>query len=469
MAIDVTRAHLRRALLLRRIGAAAHRPVDAASLVVLRVAFGALLALACVRFWHHGWIHEHFVRPERFLTHWGLGWVRPLPGAGMYVVYAAMTATAASIAAGVRPRLAAGVFTALFTYAHLCDVTHYLNHYVLVSLLGALLTALPVARWGGSVPAWTVWLIRFQIGVVYFFGGVGKLNTDWLLRAEPLSTWLARAGDVPLLGAAAGAPWLAFSMSWAGAVFDLSVPFLLLGRRTRLPAYAAACAFHLVTARLFQLGMFPWLMMAFAPVFFPPSWPRDLATRLGIGAGRTPLPERRDAAAASPWPLRAAIAVVVLQLLVPLRGLLYPGDGLWTEQGFRFAWKVMLVEKNGDVAARVSDRATGRTSIVEPRELFDPLQSRMLSTQPDLLLQFAHAVRDRERARGRDVEVRLDVFVAMNGRRSQRLVDPDVDLAREADGLGTKGWILPLHVVPRHIAPLDVARRSLPLSQRSGS
>lgn len=453
---------------MERWSARALRPVDAASLVVARATFGALLFVATVRFWHAGWIAEHFLGPTRFFTYWGFGWVRPLPGLGMYVVYAAMALAALALALGAATRAAAIVFTLLFSYAHLCDATHYLNHYVLVSLLGALFAVLPVGRWGSVdawvarrrgrspaalvAPAWWVWLVRFQIGVVYFFGGVGKLNGDWLLRAEPLRTWLARATDVPLLGPLGAGPSLAFGMSWAGVVFDLSVPFLLLHRRTRLLAYLAACGFHLVTGRLFQLGLFPWLMVALVPIFFSPSWPRDLARRLRGPAALGAAPRSASApfaawSASTPFALALAGAFVLAQVLVPLRGLVYPGNGLWTEQGFRFAWKVMLVEKNGDVVARVTDRSTGRVSIVRPSELFDPYQTRMMATQPDLLLQFAHAVRDLERARGRDVEVRLDAFVALNGRRSQRFVDPDVDLAREEEGWAPKGWIVPLGVV----------------------
>ena len=33
-----------------------------------------------------------------------------------------------------------------------------------------------------------------------------------------------------------------------------------------------------------------------------------------------------------------------IQFLLPLRHLLYPGNVNWTEEGFRFAWRVMLVE-----------------------------------------------------------------------------------------------------------------------------
>lgn len=434
-------------------------PVDAASLVAFRVTFGALMLFATLRFWQKGWIAEHYLDKAHTFTYWGFGWVRPLPGNLMVAVFAAEVVLAAAIVVGAWTRPAAALFTLAFSYVHLCDVTHYLNHYYLVSLLGLLLAALPTgdfasvdawrARRHGAparprvVAAWMVWLVRFQIGVVYFFGGVGKLNGDWLFHAEPLVTWLARSTDVPVLGAFAGDSRLAFAMSWAGAAFDLSAPFLLWARRTRPFAYVAACAFHLITARLFQLGMFPWLMMAFALIFFAPTWPIDLARRIGLA-----VPEAASGAASRPpiagWRSWMVGAFVAFQLVFPLRGLLYPGNGLWTEQGFRFAWKVMLVEKNGTALARITDRATGRTSIVSPSEFYDPVQERMMVTQPDLLLQFAHEVRDRERSRGRDVAVRLDVPVALNGRRSQLLIDPEVDLANEVDGWGPKRWILPL-------------------------
>jgi vitamin K-dependent gamma-carboxylase len=447
------------ALPLQRVRAALAAPVDAASLVAFRVGYGAAMLFATVRFWQKGWITDHYVDKAHTFSYWGFAWVRPLSGDLMHGVFALQLVLAAAILVGAGTRVAAALFTLAFTFVHLCDVTHYLNHYYLVSLLGLLVALLPTGRFGSvdallargrraepparAVPAWMIWLVRFQVGVVYFFGGVGKLNADWLVHAEPLATWLARSTDVPLLGAVAHERWLAFAMSWSGVVFDLAAPFLLSIRRTRPFAYAAACAFHLITARLFQLGMFPWLMMTFALVFFEPTWPVDAARRLGIAAPPADLARAEPSSPSGGRALLLAIFVAV-QLLVPLRGLLYPGNGLWTEQGFRFAWKVMLVEKNGSVEARVTDKATGRTSIVSPRELYDPYQERMMSTQPDLLLQFAHAVRDRERARGRDVEVRLDALVAMNGRRSQPFVDPSVDLARESDGWGPKRWILPL-------------------------
>jgi hypothetical protein len=200
-------------------------PVDVASLVAFRVLFGSLLAIAVARFWAKGFIHDDFVVPKYFFPYPGLEWLRPLPGAWMYGVYAAMFVFAVTFAAGLFYRASAASLCLLFTYAHLVDVSNYLNHYYLVSLLLLISTFLPLHANGSvdarrrpeirrnMVPTWVLWLVRFQLGVVYFFGGVAKLGADWLLRAMPLKIWLAAAGDFPILGGVLRTPETAYVMS----------------------------------------------------------------------------------------------------------------------------------------------------------------------------------------------------------------------------------------------------------------
>jgi vitamin K-dependent gamma-carboxylase len=436
--------------------AAACRPVDGAGLAALRIAFGALMLVAVGRTFVHGWIGEHFLAPRFFFPYWGFSWVRPWPGAGMYLHFAGLGLLAACVMVGLFTRVATLLFTLGFAYAHLVDKTNYLNHYFLIVSVGLLGTLLPwhqVASWDAwrarragrplpAVPAWALWAARAQLGLVYTFGGIAKLGPDWLVHAQPLRIWLAASTDFPILGALFEAPAVARAMSWAGALFDLSAPWLLLGRRRRPWGYALVVGFHLITARLFHLGMFPWLMIAWTPVFFDPSWPRRIAPRLfeapaAVSAGR------------ARWAPALVAGLLALQLLLPFRHLLYPGRMLWTEEGFRFSFNVMLMEKVGTAEFRVREPATGRTFLVAPGELFTPYQARMMATQPDMILQAAHALADEYRRRGLVApEVRADVFVSLNGRPSARLVDPEVDLARQHDGLGTKPWILPAPTAP---------------------
>jgi hypothetical protein len=397
-------------------------------------------------------VQEHYLTPRVFFPMAELTWLRPLPGRGMYAVWGALVLLGGMISVGLFTRLAAALFCLLFTYAHALDKTHYLNHYYLVSLLTALLAVLPAGNLASldalragkvqaTVPAWALHLLRFQVGCVYFFGGVAKLKGDWLLRAQPLKIWLPAAQDTPLLGPflrLPAAPWL---MSWTGALYDLSIPFLLLWSRSRPFAYLAVVIFHTATGMLFNIGMFPLFMVGASLIFLPPSWPRLTPW--------PPLPGEQRARDLTPPPLPGGprgglIAVyIAVQVLLPLRHWIYPGDVLWTEDGFRFAWNVMLIEKTGSAEFTVVDRATGARAYVRNRDHLTPLQEKAMAAQPDLLLAFAHHLAREHQARGRDVAVYADAFVSLNGRPPARLVPPDLDLTSVREGWGPRSWILP--------------------------
>jgi hypothetical protein len=219
--------------------------------------------------------------------------------------------------------------------------------------------------------------------------------------------------------------------------------WFLLAPRTRPFAFAVVVLFHAMTLALFPIGMFPFIMVLSALVFFPPDWPRRLLRRLGVGGVGPSLP------APSPrrWP-RAAVALAtawcVVQVALPLRFLAYGGDVAWHEQGMRWAWRVMLREKNGSITYVVTDRSTGKVSEVSPGRYLTALQERELSGQPDLILQLAHRIHaDHARGTPGPVEVRVQSPVSLNGRRSQPLVDPTRDLARIEDGLAPYDWVLP--------------------------
>ena len=76
-------------------------------------------------------------------------------------------------------------------------------------------------------------MLRAQVAVVYVMAGLAKLNHDWLVRGEPMATWLASRTDVPVIGPLLDEPWAGVATSWAGVVFDLTIVGWLLWRRTR--------------------------------------------------------------------------------------------------------------------------------------------------------------------------------------------------------------------------------------------
>lgn len=435
----------------QRFVSSAGREQDALGLAAFRVLFGLLVAFSAIRFERNGWVERCFVQPRFFFHYWGFEWVEPGSPTVMHGLFVLMAICGACIALGLAYRLAAATFFLVFSYVELIDVTNYLNHYYLVSLIALLVTALPLHAYGSvdswlrpsirraTLPAWMTWLLRFQVGIVYFFAAIAKAQPDWLLHGQPLGIWLAARTDTPLLGALVGLPGAAIAMSWGGFLYDLTIPLWLSLRRTRGLAYLAVLGFHGAVGLLFPIGMFPFIMISLTTVFFDPSWPRPLLARLRVPMAST-VSER---AAGTSRLVGALVALyVVVQIAMPLRLFVYGGDVLWHEQGMRWSWRVLVREKNGAVTFRVRARGWSHERLVSPDRYLNEVQEREMSQQPDLILQLAHHIRDELRARGlEDVEVRADALASLNGRPMARLVDPDVDLAQVEDSLLPARWI----------------------------
>jgi hypothetical protein len=291
-------------------------------------------------------------------------------------------------------------------------------------------------------------VLRAQLAVVYGFAGLAKLDADWLLRGEPLRTWLQVHAELPLLGPLLQLPAAALVLSWAGALFDLSIVFWLCSPRTRALAYGAVLAFHAFTALLFPIGVFPWLMIALTPIFFAHDWPRRWLRAIRPAGTARGLDRAAGSAAGRPLSAVASCGLalyVLVQLLVPLRYLAYPGAVNWSEQGFRWAWRVMLIEKTGHVSFRVLDRARGELHTIAPEHELTARQIGQMSTQPLMIAAYAQHLADEYRARGHaDVSVYADAWASLNGRPARRLLDPRADLALPRPLLASDPAILPL-------------------------
>jgi hypothetical protein len=453
---------------LRRVEAWLTRPIDPAGLVAFRVLFGLLMCAGFLRSLATGWVDRFYGERQFFFKYWGLSWIEPLPVEAMAALYAVLALLALCVALGLLYRACALLFAVGFTYVELIDVTNYLNHYYLASLLALLLVFLPLGRVGSldarrrperrvsTVPAWCLYLIRFQLGVVYVYAGLAKLGGDWLLHAQPLNLWLTARVGTPVIGPLLDQVWVAYAASWAGFLFDTTIVLWLSWRRTRPLAYAALLGFHFLTHALFDIGMFPFLMSTAALVFFSPSWPRPWLDRGRRWLRRAPsaaVAPREGAVGLSPprvsprWRragLGLAATYCLFQALFPLRHYLYPGNVLWDEQGMRWAWKVMVREKHGSVTYQVRFTDSGKVLHINPRRYLDPRQAREMAGQPDLIAQLARHIAGEFGRRGRGpVEVRAEALVSLNGRPARPMIDPMRDLARVDDSLAPADWILP--------------------------
>ncbi|HXH58717.1 MAG TPA: HTTM domain-containing protein [Iamia sp.] len=422
------------------------------------MALGVVAVLSSVRTLAYGWTELLYAGPPHRFTYLGLGWVLPPGPLLLRVLIVTVAGAGVAVALGWHTRLAAAVLLVAFGWIELIDATTYLNHYWFVTLLAAIAVVAPLGaagsldarRAGGPRPVavgW-VWLLRFQVGVLYLSAGLAKLQSDWLLRALPLRLWLPARADLPLVGGLLEFGGTAHVLSVAGAAFDCTIVPLLLWRRTRPWAWLVLVAFHVATWILFPIGVFPWLMIGVSTVFFAPDWARRPWGRRAATPRASPTPRAATGSARRATGGRCVLAVfaaawVALHLALPLRHLAYPGDHRWSAEGYRFGWNVLLVERSGSVTFVVRDPATGRTWTADLEALYTRAQIRVMTGEPDLIHQAARAIAADEARRGHRVEVRGDAWLSLNGRPAARWIDPTVDLAAEPRTLLHQPWILP--------------------------
>jgi vitamin K-dependent gamma-carboxylase len=379
-------------------------PVDGSSLALFRMFVGLLMALEAYSLCHplattFGKVplEVYYTGPDVKLVfpYAGFHWLPLLPPALIDTLVGLLALSGITVALGLCYRVSAAVLFLSWGYlfAVECTRTYWNSYYYSELLVSFLLIWMPAARrysldsflaWKRrsfqTVPFWTILLLRGQLIVMYFYGGVAKLNADWLLDAEPVRYHLARArltleqgtifsgAQLAVLKALLQSNAFAYFISYAGLIFDLSVGFLLLIRRTRLLALILLVIFHCTNHFIIfnDIDWFPLLGLSTSTIFLDPDWPDRLWRWLGrprwskpdwgwLVGGACLLPV---VGAALGWKLppspsleRKSVVVgnvVALfvtvwlgwQAAMPLRHLVIPGDARFTWEGLAFSWRL---------------------------------------------------------------------------------------------------------------------------------
>jgi hypothetical protein len=435
-------------------------PVHIAPLAVLRIAFGSIMLVSTLRFILKGWIYSFYIKPPFHFTFYGFDWVKVPPGLGMYVLFGILVFAAIMVTIGLFYRAAITVFFLCFTYVELLDKTTYLNHYYFISVMAFLMIWVPAHRYFSvdvwrrpklgvtRIPAWAINIFKLQLVLVYFFAGVSKLNYDWLIVAMPLKIWLPAHADMPIIGGLLTQAWTAYLFSWFGAIFDLFIGFLLLDNRTRKWGYALVIIFHLATGLFFKIGMFPYIMIFVTIIFFSEKTHIRIVNFLKLLLPKVNIyiPNKDYYIPVFKTRVIGVILTLhfIIQLIMPFRFLLYPGKLYWTEEGYRFSWRVMLMEKGGTIFFHVKDPATGRKAEIINSQYLNTFQENQMATQPDMILQYAHFLAAEYEKKGiQNPIVTADSYVTLNGSGSRLYIDSTVNLATEQETFGHKKWIRP--------------------------
>ena len=433
----------------------------AAPLAVFRIFFGLLMLLSIIRFWYHGWIEKLYLLPKMHFHYLGFEFVE-VPGNFTYLLFLLCGLSALLVSVGYKYRVSIVIFFLTFTYIELMDKTTYLNHYYFISILGFILIWLPAHRYysidayqkpnirSSYVKQWHIDILKVILAIVYIYAGLAKLNHDWMIRAMPLAIWLPTKFDIPLLGSMMHEKWMHYLFSWGGAIYDLSIIGFLLWRRTRMLAFVMVVVFHVMTRVLFPIGMFPYIMIFSALIFFDHVVHDKLlsyfSTIFRINKSIFDTKKTYQYTAIDKFAPYILGGFMLFQLIFPLRNLAYPGNVFWTEQGYRFSWRVMLMEKTGYANFKILNGNTGKRFYVDNHDFLTATQQKQMSTQPDLIVEYAHYLGEHFASQGHEhVEVYVESQVALNGRKSQPFIDPNRDLMKVKNGLSNRDYILPFH------------------------
>ena len=437
-------------------------PVDISSIIFFRLAFGITMAITMIVSLSYDAGYNLYTVPRHHFHYHFFQFLEPLPGeVSMNMLYYIMLAAAVMIAIGWKYRAAMITFFIIYTYIFLLEPGYFRNHPYLISLISFLMIFIPANR-NFSLDAikdsnlatniaayWHINILRFQFGVVYFFAGVIKMHEGWL-SGFVLNKLIIDANSKFLF-------WFTETiasvqmLAWGAMFFDtLIVPFLLW-KKTRLYAFIVSLVFQFFNFFLFDLDNFPYLMTAGTLLFFDPSWPRQLLIKFGVLKGQISIAsEKIYYGGKKTFAISLLGIYVAIQLFLPLRHYLYPGDFRWTEEGARFAWAMFGRQKSLAETPRFTlyDRESQTIFAIEMFEYlhYANRKSRLMIYDPGMIHEFAWIVADdlvNNQGFNLDmIELKANILVSLNGQEPQWQIDPNFDLLSEKPfTLRHKEWI----------------------------
>lgn len=425
--------------------------IDNSALIVFRIIFGLLCFLESVGAIFTGWVKSTLIDPDFTFSFIGFEWLQPLPGSGMYYYYIIMGIFGLFIMVGYKYRWSMLSFTIMWTATYLMQKSSYNNHYYLLILLSGIMVFLPANAYASvdakirpeikkiSMPQWCSWVILLQLLIVYTYASLAKLYPDWL-DATFIEQIMKGKKHYFLVGDLLQQKWLHYILVYGGILFDGLIVPLLLFKPTRKFAFIISIFFHLFNSFVFQVGIFPYLSLAFALFFFEPKIIQKifLKKKPYYSLKEVIIPKLKT-------PLVCVISIYfIVQMILPIRHHFILDDVLWTEEGHRMSWRMMLRAKSGIATYRVENKNTDEIIYINLNEFLTKKQQQTASTKPDVIWQFAQHLKNKFEDNGQDVSVYLDCKISVNGRPYKTLINPETDLASvQWNAYKHSNWILP--------------------------
>lgn len=426
------------------------KQIDNTGFSLFRVVFGLLITLEAFGAIATGWVRRVFVEPDFTFNFIGFDFLQVFVGEGMYFYFALMGIFGVFVMLGYKYRLAMFSYAILWTTVYLMQKTSYNNHYYLMVLLCWIMVFLPAnkrysldAKFNSSfkslsMPQWVKWTLILQVGIVFIYGSVAKWYPDWLNGTAP-GIILRSKKHYYLIGELLQQNWAHYVVAYFGIFFDLLIIPMLFWKKTRLLGFYLSLFFHLFNSIVFQVGIFPYMSIAFALFFFTSETiQKRFKLKKEIYHGNDIIVPRYKYI-----PIGIFTIYFLFQIGLPLRHWVIQDDVLWTEEGHRMSWRMMLRTKSGTLTIRVKDKLTGETKVYDYIKLLSVKQKRSVKSKPDLMWQLAQKIKKIEKEKGKDVAIYMNSKVSINGGPFHQFTNPKIDIANlNWDPLKHTNWLL---------------------------
>ncbi|MEM0517707.1 MULTISPECIES: HTTM domain-containing protein [Aequorivita] len=427
------------------------RQIDNIGLVLFRAVFGFLIATEAFGAIFTGWLRRTLVEPPFTFNFIGFDFLQYLQGDFMYYYFVVMGIFGIFVMLGYKYRFSMIAYAIMWTAVYLMQKSSYNNHYYLMMLLCWIMALLPANRWfsldakinpelkNPAMPRWVLLVLIFQVWIVYTYASVAKFYPDWL-DASMAALLMEGRKHYWLIGSLLQENWVHWAIAYTGILFDLLIVPLMLWKRTRVIGFVISVFFHLFNSIVFQIGIFPYMSIAFALFFFSPQilQKRFLPKKELYIGNDVVVPKYKNLL------LGAFSIYFAFQLALPLRHWFFKDDVLWTEEGHRLSWRMMLRAKSGSLTVYVADKKDGAKEFYNYSVLLGRKQQGSVATKPDIMWQLAQKIKAIEAEKGRDVAVYMEAKVRVNRGKFYPFTNPEIDLAAEKwHPFKHSEWILP--------------------------
>jgi len=349
-------------------------------------------------------------------------------------------------------RIALTVFLIGLSLIFFSDKSLYNNHIYLFVLLSFILLFVKGDKWGtlkhkfksATIPNWNYLILKLQIVIVYFFGGVSKLTEQWLNGSVARATF--ENNTVEFLNRLATNEAAINFIVYGGLFYDLLIGFLLLFKKTRLIVIPVILFFNITNAIMFDdIGIFPYFMIASLLLFYKADLPQKLYDKF------IQKHKNKKVKIANYTDNNKKLipyffgAYLLIQTLLPLRHFLSEGDPDWNYKGHYFSWRMKVQTRDlQTMKFSAISKANQQQFEVKMQEHINFTQYKLLGFDPEASIRYANYLKKYyQKKQRKQVGVYGLIKIELNGSGEFfDMINPQYDLT-DASKNNMEQWLMP--------------------------